>query len=133
MLYQGIFLRGLGLGASLIIAIGAQNSFVLRMGLRRRFVFTVALLCALCDVLLISLGAAGFGSIVSAFPLFTKVAAWGGAIFLFYYGLRSFRSALKPSTLDAADEKSADTSPPVPLAAPQYEPVTLKILHQSSS
>jgi len=100
--YFAPLLRGFGLGASLIIAIGAQNAFVLRMGLRRQYVFAVALLSTLCDALLISLGAAGFGSIVSAFPLFATLAAWGGAIFLLFYGFRSFRSALKPSSLDVA-------------------------------
>ncbi len=95
------FIQGLGLGAGLIIAIGAQNAFVLRQGLRRQGVFLTALVCTLCDVLLIALGVAGLGSLISSQPILTAIAAWGGALFLFVYGLRAFLSALKPGRLEA--------------------------------
>jgi L-lysine exporter family protein LysE/ArgO len=92
---------GFGLGASLIMAIGAQNAFVLRQGLQKRHVFAVALTCALVDATLISLGAGGFGAIVSSHPTITAVAAWGGVAFLTVYGGRSFLAALHPGTLDS--------------------------------
>lgn len=93
-------LQGFGLGASLIIAIGAQNAFVLRQGLRRLHVFATAAICSLCDALLILLGVAGFGRLIASNEMLTLVATWGGAAFLLYYGWRSFRAALKPGALD---------------------------------
>lgn len=95
------FFQGLALGAGLIIAIGAQNAFVLRQGLRGQQVFVTALVCVLCDAALITLGVAGFGSVVARNPALTAVAAWGGAVFLFVYGLRAFLSAFKPKGLEA--------------------------------
>lgn len=92
---------GFGFGASLIIAIGAQNAFVLRQGLMRRYVFEVALTCALVDATLISAGAGGVGALIAAHPTVTAVAAWGGVIFLGFYGARSFYAALKPGALRA--------------------------------
>lgn len=100
---------GFGLGASLIIAIGAQNAFVLRQGVKKQHVFVVALICALVDATLISLGAGGFGAIVSSHPTITSLAAWGGVAFLTVYGGRSFLAALHPGVLDsrsASAEKS---------------------------
>ena len=94
-------LSGAALGASLIIAIGAQNAFVLRQGLRGQHVFVVALICALVDATLITLGAAGFGALVASSALLQGIAAWGGALFLFGYGLRSFIAAARRDTLDA--------------------------------
>jgi L-lysine exporter family protein LysE/ArgO len=95
------FLAGVGIGASLIIAIGAQNAFVLRQGLRREHVTAVVAVCVLCDWVLIAAGALGFGSLVQAFPLVTSIAAWGGALFLIGYGVLSMRSAINPETLHA--------------------------------
>jgi len=100
----------MGLGASLIIAIGAQNAFVLRRGIRRDHVLAVVVVCVLCDWALIALGAAGFGALVSAFPLLTSMAAWGGALFLAVYGAMALRSALHPGAL-IAEEPAADTAP----------------------
>jgi len=93
----------LALGASLIIAIGAQNALVLRQGIKREHVFAVAGTCTLIDWILIALGAGGFGSLIALFPSLTTVAAWGGAIFLVFYGALSFRSAFKTETLSAED------------------------------
>jgi L-lysine exporter family protein LysE/ArgO len=95
------FVSGLGLGASLIIAIGAQNAFVLRQGLRREHVTAVVAVCVLVDWVLIAAGSLGFGSLVRAFPLVTALAAWGGALFLFGYGAMSLRSAVHPAALSA--------------------------------
>jgi L-lysine exporter family protein LysE/ArgO len=95
------FLAGLGIGASLIIAIGAQNAFVLRQGLRREHVTAVVVVCMLVDWVLIAAGSLGFGSLVRAFPLVTSLAAWGGALFLLGYGAMSLRSAVHPAALSA--------------------------------
>jgi L-lysine exporter family protein LysE/ArgO len=96
-----VLLQGFALGASLIIAIGAQNAFVLRQGLKRVHVFLSASVCTLCDMALIALGVAGLGTLISTNPILTQIATWGGAAFLLYYGLRSFRSALKTNKLEA--------------------------------
>ena len=95
-------LAGLGLGASLIIAIGAQNAFVLRHGLLRTYAVPVAALCVLIDWTLIALGALGFGALVERFPPLMAVAAWGGAAFLLVHGSLAFRSAAHPGALRAA-------------------------------
>ena len=93
------FLSGFALGASLIIAIGAQNAFILRMGLIRSHVFVLSLVCALSDALLIALGVAGMGAAVSAHPLLLKAIALAGAIFLFAYAILSARRAFRPEAL----------------------------------
>jgi len=100
-------LEGLGLGAGLIIAIGAQNAYVLRQGLRRQHVFVVASLCFLIDCTLIALGTGGFAGLLRAVPSLPGIAAWGGALFLAAYSLRAFHAALKPGSLDDADAASA--------------------------
>jgi L-lysine exporter family protein LysE/ArgO len=87
-------LSGFLLGLSLIVAIGAQNAFVLRQGLRREHVFAVCLACALSDAVLITIGVAGLGAIGVAIPWIEPVMRYGGALFLAAYGLRSFRAAL---------------------------------------
>jgi L-lysine exporter family protein LysE/ArgO len=94
------FLQGLSLGFSLIVAIGAQNAFVLRQGLSGRFRFVSALICTACDAALIVLGVAGFGTVIEHSTLLLISAKWGGAFFLFYYGLRSFRSVLAVQRLE---------------------------------
>lgn len=95
-----IFLQGFFMGASLIIAIGVQNAFVLRQGIKQRHVFITALTATLCDVTLIAAGVLGFGVIIERFPSLITVVTWGGAAFLFVYGLKSFYRAYKPDTLD---------------------------------
>ena len=101
------FLSGFGLAFGLILAIGAQNAFVLRQGLRREHVFWVALTCALSDALLIVAGVAGFGWIAEAAPWLRPVMTWGGAAFLFVYGALSFRRAFgPPEALEAAAGKT---------------------------
>jgi L-lysine exporter family protein LysE/ArgO len=87
------------MGASLIVAIGAQNAFVLRQGLRREHVAAVVLTCIACDATLIGLGAAGFGALVARYPVVTAIAAWGGAAFLAVYGARSLLAAIHPGAL----------------------------------
>jgi L-lysine exporter family protein LysE/ArgO len=102
--FLGPALKGFGLGAGLIIAIGAQNAYVLRQGIRREHVLLIATICFLCDATLISIGAAGFGHLVSSVPSLERIAAWGGAAFLAAYGLRAFYSAFKPSSLDTGND-----------------------------
>ncbi|MGR3839564.1 MAG: LysE/ArgO family amino acid transporter [Cognatishimia sp.] len=86
---------GFALGLSLILAIGAQNSFVLRQGLKGEFVLPVVLTCAISDAVLIVAGVAGFGALVEAAPVVVDVARWGGAAFLVVYGALNFRSAYR--------------------------------------
>lgn len=96
---------GFALGASLIIAIGAQNAFVLRQGITRQHVAPVVAICVLVDASLISLGVAGFGALVERVPSLLAIAAWGGAAFLGVHGALSLRSALAPHALHAEDAR----------------------------
>jgi L-lysine exporter family protein LysE/ArgO len=86
-------LNGYLVSLSLILAIGAQNAFVLRQGLRREHVFAVVAVCALSDALLIGVGVAGFGALSQILPQLGTVMRWGGAAFLFIYGALRFRAA----------------------------------------
>jgi L-lysine exporter family protein LysE/ArgO len=88
-------LFGFSLGFSLILAIGAQNAFVLKQGLKDEHVFLVCLICALSDALLILIGVSGFHLLVAAYPEVVAFARYGGALFLFSYGLLSFHRALR--------------------------------------
>ncbi len=97
------FANGFLSGAVLIIAIGAQNAFVLRQGLRCEHVTGVVLVCALSDALLIQAGVWGFGVAVAANPVWANVARWAGATFLVGYGLRAAARALQPASLEAGD------------------------------
>jgi L-lysine exporter family protein LysE/ArgO len=97
-------IEGLLLGASLIVAIGAQNAFVLRQGLERRHVLAVATVCAVSDALLITAGVAGLGTLVERAPTLLAVATFGGAAFLVAYGALSFRRALQSEELRPAAE-----------------------------
>jgi L-lysine exporter family protein LysE/ArgO len=86
---------GFATGFALILAIGAQNAFVLRQGLARQHVFWLCLLCATSDAILITAGVLGFGYLVTLYPAFPQVMAWGGAVFLFFYGVLRFTAAAK--------------------------------------
>ncbi len=89
----GAAVAGYLLGLSLILAIGAQNAFVLRQGLRGAHVFAVCLTCALSDAVLIAVGVAGFAAIELALPGIAPLMRWGGAAFLLVYGALSFHRA----------------------------------------
>lgn len=93
------FFQGLGLGAGLIVAIGAQNAFVLRQGLARGPVITVATVCFACDAVLIAAGAFGLGALIASTPWVLALTAWGGAAFLAVYGALSFRNAFRGQAL----------------------------------
>lgn len=99
MLEAAAFLKGLTVGFSLIVAIGAQNAFVLRQGLARQQPFWIALTSALGDTFLITLGTLGVGALIASVPLLRGLALWGGALFLLWFGLKSFRSAFQPENL----------------------------------
>ncbi|WP_299861467.1 LysE/ArgO family amino acid transporter [uncultured Hoeflea sp.] len=95
-------LAGVLLGGSLIIAIGAQNAFILRQGLLRQHVFVLCLICALSDAALIGLGVAGLGAIISGSELLIAVVTLGGAVFLAAYALLALKRAIAPAGLEAA-------------------------------
>jgi L-lysine exporter family protein LysE/ArgO len=97
-------LAGLGLGLSLIVAIGAQNAYVLRQGLRREHVVAVILICALSDLVLISLGVGGAGLIFDRVPWLVLVVRVAGAAFLLVYAILAARRALRPTQTLAADD-----------------------------
>lgn len=87
---------------SLIMAIGAQNAFVIRQGLTRKHVLLVVLVCVASDTLLISLGIGGFGAVISSLPWLLEVIRWGGVAYLIWFGVRSLISAFRNETLDTA-------------------------------
>lgn len=99
-------LAGLGLGLSLIVAIGAQNVFVLRQGIRREHVLAVVIVCAVSDAVLIAAGVAGLGFLLQAAPWLVVVARIAGALFLFGYGLLAARRAWRGGEVLAVDASS---------------------------
>lgn len=102
------FIAGFLLGGSLIIAIGAQNAFILRQGLLREHVFILCLVCALSDTLLIAAGVGGLGTIVSRSPWLIGAVTIGGALFLAAYAVIAFRRAFTNVALEAASGKGSD-------------------------
>ena len=98
-------LAGLGSGLSLIVAIGAQNAFVLRQGIRREHVGPVALLCALADALLIAAGVLGLGTLVERAPAVLDVVRWGGVAFLLSYAALALHRAVHPEVLRAGESR----------------------------
>ncbi len=98
-------IEGFFLGGGLIVAIGAQNAFVLRQGLARRFVLMICLVCALSDATLIALGAAGIGTPVAGSPALLAAATIGGALFLAVYGVAAVRRAWSAGALQVAGSK----------------------------
>ena len=106
------FLPGLFLGFSLIVAIGAQNAFVLRQGLRNEHVLVICATCALSDAVLILVGVSGFATAGARWPWLEPSMRYAGAAFLLVYGLRSARSALRSGTgLTPAEREPAGLLP----------------------
>src|SRR4051794_37239130 len=99
---------GAGFGLSLIIAIGAQNAYVLRQGLRKEHVLAVVAICAVSDIVLILLGVAGLGSLLDLAPWLEDAMRVGGAAFLLTYAALAARRAWRPSAL-ASDEDGSTT------------------------
>ena len=98
-------LAGFALGGGLIVAIGAQNAFVIRQGVLNQHVFWVCLFCAFSDAILIWAGTFGLGILLQQMPLLMPIMTYGGAAFLFWYGIKAFRRALNPQSLNE-DAKS---------------------------
>lgn len=91
------YLSGFLLGLSLIIAIGSQNAFVLKQGLKREHIFFVCLFCAVSDALLISAGVGGFGAVTARYPHVIDIAKIAGVLFLLGYGLQSLYASVRVS------------------------------------
>lgn len=105
-------LAGLGFGLSLIVAIGAQNAFVLRQGLRREHVAVVAVICAVSDALLYAAGGAGFGPLVERWPDAVEVMRWlGAAVVLGYGAMAAWRAVRGDTKLAAAEDGALGDSP----------------------
>jgi L-lysine exporter family protein LysE/ArgO len=100
-------LAGFAASLVLIVAIGAQNAFVLRQGLRREHVVPVVLVCAVSDLALIVAGIAGLGAVIAAQPTAVTVVRWVGAVFLLGYAVLAARRALRPAGLAPADRGPA--------------------------
>lgn len=101
-------LPGFVTGLSLIIAIGAQNAFVIRQGLTRKHVLLVVAICAVSDAALILLGVAGLGALISGLPWLLEIIRWFGVLYLTWFGIRSLRSASKVQVLDASGFQSGN-------------------------
>jgi len=91
------YISGFLLGLSLIIAIGSQNAFVLKQGLKREHIFFVCLFCAVSDALLISAGVGGFGAVTARYPQAVNIAKIAGVIFLLAYGIQSLYASVRVS------------------------------------
>ena len=104
-------LSGFLLGLSLIVAIGAQNAFVLRQGLRREHVLAVVAICALSDLVLIVLGIAGAGIVFERLPWLVEVVRWIGAAFLVTYGALAARRAIRPSQQTLVSDQRPGAAP----------------------
>ena len=94
------YVTGVLTGLGLIVAIGAQNAYVLRQGIHRQHVAIVVAICALSDALLIILGVAGVGALIADHPTALNIMKWLGAAYLVWFAITSFRSALKPQALE---------------------------------
>jgi len=100
------FIPGFLTGLSLIVAIGAQNAFVIRQGLARQHVFLVVIICTLSDLTLIALGAGGLGKIVQSNASFLEVIRWFGVAYLTWFGIKTLRSVFKKEKLITSEYSS---------------------------
>jgi len=103
----GAFYAGFILSIGLIVAIGPQNAYVIRKGLKKRHVFLSTTICFLSDALLITLGATGVGALLQAGGVLSLVISVIGVVFLFWYGAKSFKDALHPKTMTRAEIEQA--------------------------
>ena len=102
-------IAGFLLGFSLILAIGAQNAFVLRQGLRREHVFAVCLVAAVSDAILITVGISSFEAVSRLLPWVTPAFLYGGAAFLIWYGWQNFRAALRGDAAMQASDNNGNS------------------------
>ena len=93
-------------GLSLIVAIGAQNAFVIRQGLTRQHIFLTVLFCSLADALLIAAGIGGLGLAIKQAPMLLEVIRWFGVLYLLWFAVKSFRNAFKTERLETGAAKS---------------------------
>ena len=99
------FISGFFTSLSLILAIGAQNVFVLKQGIKRENIFIICLICAISDALLIFAGVFGLGSLVQNFSIIKQIALYGGFLFLLFYALKSFHSCFfKDLSMDTSSD-----------------------------
>ncbi len=111
------YLNGLLIAAGLIMAIGTQNAFVLAQGLRREHHVPVALLCIVCDAILVAAGVFGLANVLAQNPTLLAVARWGGVIFLSWYGLQALRRACSRQSLEHSAAVGKRSLRPVLLSA----------------
>ena len=104
-----VWLTGFSISLSLIVVIGSQNSFVLRQGLRREHVGPVVLVCALLDIVLMTVGVGGLAASMGSYPLAMNLLAWAGAVVLLVYGVQALRRALSAESLNATTAGSTQT------------------------
>ncbi|WP_285351186.1 LysE/ArgO family amino acid transporter [Pseudomonas sp. ME-P-057] len=97
------YLNGLLISLGLIMAIGTQNAYVLAQSLRREHHLSVALLCIVCDVVLVAAGVFGLANVLAHSPTLLAIARWGGVIFLLWYGAKALRRAVSPQSLAQGD------------------------------
>jgi L-lysine exporter family protein LysE/ArgO len=97
------YLNGLLVSLGLIMAIGTQNAYVLAQSLRREHHLSVALLCIVCDAILVAAGVFGLANVLAHNPTLLAVARWGGVVFLLWYGAMALRRALSPQSLAQGD------------------------------
>ena len=100
-------LTGLGTGLGLIVAIGAQNAWVLRQGVRREHIGLVMLICAISDAVLIAVGTGAISVVSSLAPWVLEALRWGGVAYLVFFAINSFRSALRPGALEESASRVA--------------------------
>ena len=101
-MFPAAFTTGFAVSATLIVAIGAQNAFVLRQGIRREHVAPTILFCVLADLVLIGAGVAGLAKLLGEAPALTTMLTVVGAAFLLWYGIHAIRRAMKPQSLQAS-------------------------------
>lgn len=111
------YMNGLLVAAGLIIAIGAQNVFVLAQSLRREHHLPVAALCVLCDALLVAAGVFGLAALLAQNPLLLGIARWGGTAFLLWYGTQALLRAARPQALQQSEDNGPRSRRAVLLAA----------------
>ncbi|GIU19034.1 MULTISPECIES: LysE/ArgO family amino acid transporter [unclassified Shewanella] len=106
---QTAFIQGMGIGGSLIMAVGAQNAFVLKQGLKRSHSLPIAAICSFIDAIMITAGVAGLGHLILAFPLIKDIASIGGALFLLIYGYGALKSSFSESRMESEQGLAADS------------------------
>ena len=113
----GAALAGFALGGSLIIAIGAQNAFVIRQGVLNQYVFWVCLFCSLSDTILIWSGIYGLAAVLAVAPQLLALLRYGGAVFLIWYGVKAFRRALNPGAMRDSDRSTRSLASAIAMCA----------------